>query len=162
MATRSTIAVQHADGRVSQIYVHWDGYLEHNGRILFEHYNTLDKVEKLVSLGDISVLAENIEPFDDQPEHSFDHPQCDVTIYYGRDRGEQHCEPMTVIDYDTFIACKNSEEYDYYFNAGKWYLLANERKGGTKLIEITAEMVGIKPSGLVPVQHYTSRFMMAN
>ena len=31
MATRSTIAMEQPDGRVMQIYCHWDGYLGHNG-----------------------------------------------------------------------------------------------------------------------------------
>ena len=38
MGTRSTIALEYADGTVHQVYCHWDGYLEHNGRILQEHY----------------------------------------------------------------------------------------------------------------------------
>ena len=56
MATRSTIAVEHADGTVSQVYCHWDGYLTHNGQILLDHYDTQEKAEQLVSLGSISSL----------------------------------------------------------------------------------------------------------
>ena len=86
MATRSTIAVQHADGTVSQIYAHWDGYLSHNGRILFEAYNTQERAEALVALGDISSLDRSIE----QPAgHSFNKPVEGCTVFYGRDRGEE-------------------------------------------------------------------------
>ncbi len=53
MATRSTIAVQHNDGTISQIYCHWDGYLEYNGKILLTHYSTLESVEDLVKYGDM-------------------------------------------------------------------------------------------------------------
>ena len=39
MATRSTIALEFADGTVEQVYCHWDGYLAHNGLMLLEHYS---------------------------------------------------------------------------------------------------------------------------
>ena len=39
MGTRSRIAVMHGPIAKS-IYCHWDGYLEHNGAILQEHYDS--------------------------------------------------------------------------------------------------------------------------
>jgi hypothetical protein len=39
MGTRSRIGVMHGD-KVKSIYCHWDGYLEHNGAILQEHYDS--------------------------------------------------------------------------------------------------------------------------
>ena len=36
MGTRSTIALEYADGTVEQVYCHWDGYVSHNGLILSE------------------------------------------------------------------------------------------------------------------------------
>jgi hypothetical protein len=140
MATRSTIAVQHADGTISQIYCHWDGYLSHNGKLLFLHYPTLERVEQLVSHGDISSLAENIDPFDDQPAHTFDQSQKGVTVYYGRDRGEENCEPVLFDDYSSFIDNRNRESYDYYFTNGKWYLIVI-RRNGVKLVKITPKMI---------------------
>ena len=38
MGTRSRIGVMHGDV-VKSVYCHWDGYLEHNGVILQEHYD---------------------------------------------------------------------------------------------------------------------------
>ena len=67
MATRSTIALEYADGTVDQIYCHWDGYLENNGKILVEHYMDPFKVQQLMALGDISSLGPNIGE-----KHSFD------------------------------------------------------------------------------------------
>jgi hypothetical protein len=161
MATRSTIAVQHADGRVSQIYCHWDGYLSHNGKLLFLHYPTLERVEKLVSHGAISSLAEHIDPFDDQPAHTFDQSQKGVTVYYGRDRGEENCEPVIFRDMYHFTDEMNLEEYDYLFCAGQWRL--RQRKGN--FVIITPEMVGVEPEqgshiGLVPIQNYLARFLI--
>jgi len=57
MATRSTIAIRNADNTVTAIYCHWDGYLSYNGKILFENYNTEEKVRELIALGDLSVLG---------------------------------------------------------------------------------------------------------
>ena len=59
MATRSRIAIENEDGTVTSIYCHWDGYVDHNGMILQEHYNERSKVEALIALGDISYLDAN-------------------------------------------------------------------------------------------------------
>jgi len=61
MGTRSTIAMEFADGTVEQVYCHWDGYLEHNGKILRDHYMNPFKVKKLVALGGFSSLSETVE-----------------------------------------------------------------------------------------------------
>ena len=61
MATRSTIALEFADGTVQQVYCHWDGYLEHNGKILAEHYMDPFKVRDLINLGGFSSLDTSIE-----------------------------------------------------------------------------------------------------
>ena len=58
MGTRSVIAVMHGTN-AKAVYCHWDGYLEHNGKILQEHYNSV-KANELVSLGDLSCLRPNI------------------------------------------------------------------------------------------------------
>ncbi len=54
MGTRSRIAVMHGSVAKS-VYCHWDGYLEHNGTILQEHYDS-SKANHLVALGDLSSL----------------------------------------------------------------------------------------------------------
>lgn len=62
MSTRSYIMLQ--DGDVLKgIYCHNGGSLNHNGVILQKAYQDLDKVKKLISLGDLSALGENLEPF---------------------------------------------------------------------------------------------------
>jgi len=61
MATRSRIAIENQDGSVTSVYCHWDGHIETNGVILNEKYNTKDKVEALITLGDISSLDETID-----------------------------------------------------------------------------------------------------
>lgn len=61
MATRSTIALEYADGTVQQVYCHWDGYLENNGQILARHYMDPFKVRDLINLGGFSSLDTSVE-----------------------------------------------------------------------------------------------------
>lgn len=126
MATRSTIAVQHNNGTISQVYCHWDGYLSHNGKLLIENYDTLEKIEQLVSFGDMSSLAEKCIP-DPAFPHDFDHKQEDVTVYYGRDRGETGVEPKVFTDFEDYKKNFNGEEYDYIFKDGQWLVSAYGR-----------------------------------
>ena len=77
MATRSTIAIEHEDGTVEQVYCHFDGYLSHNGKILQEHYTDRSKVEQLVALGDMSILGNEIGEKQD-----FDNPVNGWTLLH--------------------------------------------------------------------------------
>ena len=117
MATRSTIAVKLADGRVREVYCHWDGYIDHNGKLLYEIYNTQDLAEALTEPGDISSLGERIEPIG---AHSFDSPQSGVTVYYGRDRGEEGTNPKYFPSVEAYKRDLDGEEYDYLFADGEW------------------------------------------
>ena len=56
MGTRSTIALEFADGTVEQVYCHWDGYPEHNGELLVNHYTSPAAITALMELGDLSSL----------------------------------------------------------------------------------------------------------
>lgn len=132
MATRSTIAIEYPNGSVVQVYCHWDGYLDHNGKILFENYQDPAKVQRLIELGDISSLGPDIGE-----KHEFDCPhkwgteeynqwmddKRKVTTFYGRDRGEDGTEARR---YDSFADYRNNgsfEEYNYILRAdGKWYV----------------------------------------
>ena len=125
MATRSTIAVKLADGTVRKIYSHWDGYIDHNGRLLQSLYCSQSQAEALTEPGDISSLREKIVP---TGAHTFDTPESNVTVYYGRDRGESGVEPKVLADVDAYKAYINDgggEEYDYLFVDGAWTVRFN-------------------------------------
>lgn len=117
MATRSRIAIEKANGKVESIYCHWDGYPEHNGEILDNHYTDEKKVQALIDLGDISSLMPNVEA----PEgHSFDYPVDGVVVAYGRDRGETGIEKKTHSSVPDFFN-GDIEEYGYLFTQeGEW------------------------------------------
>jgi hypothetical protein len=117
MATRSTIAMEMKDGTVKSIYCHWDGYPEHNGRILMEFYSNPDKVKDLIELGRLSSLAPALEP--DGP-HSFNSPVSGVVVAYHRDREEDLVieEHSSVSD---FFNSSFPTSYRYLFTQeGEW------------------------------------------
>jgi hypothetical protein len=123
MGTRSTIAIENADGTVTGIYCHWDGYLSHNGRILQESYTDEAKVRELIALGDISSLREEIgqrHPFDTYhlKEEEKDPRWENWTTAYMRDRGEKDCAARTLHNWRQYRA-ENGQEYDYLFAPGK-------------------------------------------
>ena len=88
MSTRSRITLKRLDGTNTSIYCHWDGYIENNGVLLQLCYDTPEKIEKLLKLGNLSSLYEYTDPNPNE-EHSFEHPQKNVCIAYHRDRGEE-------------------------------------------------------------------------
>lgn len=121
MATRSSIAIRRKDGTVSQIYCHHDGYLSHNGRILFEHYATEERVEALMELGDLSSLGEHLAP-PEGAKHDFSKPLPNTCVAYGRDRGESNVSARRYGSEAEFKLYGLKEEYNYVFdaNVGSW------------------------------------------
>ena len=126
MATRSRIAIEDQDGTVRSIYCHWDGYPEHHGPILLEHYQTQEKVESLIELGAISSLHKNVEI----PEgviHNFETPADGIVVAYHRDRGEEMIVPKAYGSVKAF-AESDIEEYGYVFTAaGEWLFIDGHR-----------------------------------
>jgi hypothetical protein len=58
MGTRSTIALEFADGSVSQVYCHWDGYLEGVGAQLVSDYSDPFDLQELIDGGDMSSIGQ--------------------------------------------------------------------------------------------------------
>ena len=87
MGTKSHIAIERENGAVESIRCQYDGYPAYNGALLLQHYNTPDRVNALIGLGNITYLAEELEP---TGVHSFEEPQEGVTLAYGRDRGAEN------------------------------------------------------------------------
>jgi len=113
MATRSYIGVRNTDASVDYIYCHFDGYPDHNGKILTEHYADMDKVNALMKLGDLSVLGEQIGG-----KHDFNKRTRGWCLAYGRDRGEMNVSVKTG-DYKELINDRNVD-YVYIFDGDYW------------------------------------------
>ena len=135
MATRSTIAILRDNGTVAKVYAHWDGYLEHNGRILVENYNTAEKVEALLAHGDISVLGTEVgikHPFSsfENGVDSADYERLygNMTTYYGRDRGESGTAAKVYKDLETYEREAQFEEFNYLFMYGEWAYVSYDGK----------------------------------
>lgn len=159
MSTRSQIAKLLPDGKVKSVYCHSDGYPEHNGDILLNHYNTDEKVDELIALGWLSFLDEHPNPLAEasprknfevrngdiverQPfilkTHSFDEPQDGVTVAYHRDRGEDfRMDEWNSID--DFLKTDIWSDYLYLWKDGKWFITYNDNK--KELIELTDDIV---------------------
>lgn len=101
MATRSNIAIENQDGTVSSIYCHFDGYVYGVGKTLFDSYQSREKLQEIINLGDISQLNKT-------PESS---------VAYHRDRGEDLQEP---------IQHKSVEEFFESFEQQYAYCLTKE------------------------------------
>jgi hypothetical protein len=112
------------------VYCHWDGYLEHNGQILQQHYDSA-KANQLVALGDISSLRPEIGekhafsklevPMDGE---AYDKLYGDMTTFYGRDRGEEGCEWQVAHTFEEFLEQADGcgAEFYYVMKDGVWYV----------------------------------------
>jgi hypothetical protein len=99
MSTNSRIGILEPDGSVTSIYCHWDGYPDHNGRILLYYYEDEAKIRTLLAQGDRSCLGQEPDPADS----------------FGRN---QSGKPAPVNHpADDWPRC--GEEYEYVFVPGK-------------------------------------------
>ncbi len=120
MGTRSDIIVKRQDGKWAKIYCHWDGYLDNNGVVLAEHYNTQELAEAVVAPGDMSSLHEKC----DKPEgHSYDNRVAGYTVYYHRDRGEPAEDTAGIVGDSLAEVWPGADawtEYTYVWSDGSW------------------------------------------
>ena len=128
MGTRSRIAVMHGEVCKS-VYCHWDGYLEHNGAILQEHYDSA-KANHLVALGDLSSLQKQIgeeHPFGyhgtDMSAEEYNAKFSGMCTFYGRDRGETGTDFKVAHTFSEFLEQADGcgAEYYYIMRDGVWY-----------------------------------------
>lgn len=98
------------DGKITYTHLHFDGYPEHAGRILYEEYNDLDKVKELVALG-------YLESIDN-----------DEVIAFHRDKGYtfDDVSPQVTSSLNDFIH-DEYREFNYLFDAGtnRWTFYTN-------------------------------------
>ena len=113
MSTRSTIAKLTENGQIEKIYCHWDGYLENNGKILKNFYDSSEKVDELLKNGDLSSLGKSLN-------------EC---VFYARDRQEDITKcSARIIDFDVYQK-DHTEEFNYLWRDGKWFYSDYSSKG---------------------------------
>lgn len=123
MATRSTIALEYADGTIDQVYCHWDGYLSGVGADLEGGYSDPFRLQELIDGGDMSCIG---EPY--------------------KERGEawDDVKPRRYANFDKFRTSNSFEEYNYILRNinGKavWFVRCYVTDGEFVTMEEAAEM----------------------
>ena len=136
MGTRSTIALEFADGTVEQVYCHWDGYLAYNGHLLLKHYSNPFILRDLIDLGDISSLKPTIgtkhafSQFETKmSSEDYDKLYGEMTTFYGRDRGETGADKKKFVDFQHYLVKHQYEEYEYILRKdGNWYVKQHDNE----------------------------------
>lgn len=162
MGTRSDIIVHCADGKWRRVYCHSDGYLSHNGRILFDHYTSQKHADALVALGSLSLLGPAIgrkhpwmTPYreGDAAVAEYKRKYGDMCIAYGRDRGDRDTE-ASVGDtlFEVWPPDETWTEFTYVWDQDKWWA-ADPDEGTQTLVDLGDLLTGkrtLKPSVKVP------------
>lgn len=105
MSTHAIVAI--SDGiNIRAIYVHFDGYPSHTGKILKADFNTSEKIHGLMDLGDLSSIESSNE-------------SC---VAYGRDRGEKDVFSKSFASLSDLVAYGKSyyAAYIYLFEDNRW------------------------------------------
>ena len=149
MATRSRIGIELPDHSVVSAYCHWDGYVEHNGKILVEYYQNREDVQDLIDGGSMSTLRtrgtwDDSSPLRDESGEYI----CDAAGYlkYENDREPQPLyhsergdgEEPTHTSFDEFVSGNlGGEEYAYLFDLnGNWKAYKINFRGPVERVEI--------------------------
>ena len=114
MATRGRVGLELADGSILSIYNHFDSYPEFLGVKLVENFNTREKVEALVDLGDISALWTNLGWNNETL------PETGPLPYSSR--GED-CPPR--LDANKYDYLADGEEYAYIYTLNNQWVCYN-------------------------------------
>tara|TARA_B100001564_G_scaffold306500_1_gene275956 strand:+ start:921 stop:1442 length:522 start_codon:yes stop_codon:yes gene_type:complete len=119
--TRWLVGIEQPSGKITSTYGHYDGYPEWAGKHLKKFYNNPMKAKELLKLGraGISTIGKKIKGSKD---HSFEKPDKDVTVFYGRDRGEKGNMTSNWGNRDK-VKFDSGEEYAYIYNLKEkqWY-----------------------------------------
>lgn len=104
MATRSTISVKGDDGNVHSVYCHSDGYVEHNGLMLFTYHRSWAAAKALVGLGSLSYISSEGE-----------------VIAYHRNRGDRWENVKPRVNERIWEAWADQfEKFGYYHDGEQW------------------------------------------
>lgn len=139
MSTRSRIGKYNADGTVTSIYCHSDGYPEGVGQMLYDNYDE-KKLDELLALGDLSFLGSQPvskpEFWSSADKETRDEMLSGEYCRAYKDRGETNIDALTdssVRVYKCHIGY-NGIEYLYLFKDGQW--LVDDEDGFRPVAEL--------------------------
>lgn len=105
MPTCCNIAKLNDDKTLNYVFCNFDGYPEYVGNLLFEIYNTNEKIDELFANGDMSYLDETIED----------------SRFYIRDFGETaETASLKTVQFDELMRSGTQIDYTYIFENGIW------------------------------------------
>ena len=123
--TRSQVGKIDKAGKITSVYVHWDGYPE-NMVPLVKNYDK-KKLDQLIKLGKAGISYLDKEIGDKAMD--FSNPTKGITLFYGRDRGEKgnmeaKGDTKNLVKYLKDVSNKAGAEYVYLYDEkdGKWYM----------------------------------------
>jgi hypothetical protein len=108
MSTRSTIALEFADGTVQQVYCHFDGYLSGVGAKLRSNYSDPFALRDLIDEGDMRDIG---EPFTGRGEELCIRKFKDFADYVKRGQDEEYNYILRCVDGKAtwFVRCYATE-----------------------------------------------------
>lgn len=107
MSTNCLIGKRLKFGAIKAIYCHFDGHPIWVGKTLKKYYTTNKKTDKLIELGSISFLGEDIGC-----KHSFDSPKDNTVTAFHRDRGD---ERLNIMNFDSLQSFLDTKFIKYYY-----------------------------------------------
>ena len=119
MSTRSTIALEFADGTVQQVYCHFDGYLSGVGAELRSDYSDPFELRELINGGDMSSIG---SPYTERGEELNVRKFKDFADYVKRGQDEE---------YDYILRCVEGKAVWFvrcYATDGKFVTFAEARE----------------------------------
>lgn len=154
MGTRSTIIQRLDNGKYRSINCKFDGFYSHVGYILLNNYNNYEKLSKLLELGMLHSLEEEV----DIPEgviHSYDNRQVNITIALVRDCDYKDWKSVCPETKDT-LSDSLDESYSYLFFENNWYVekenlveIINDLEDCTLLFNLIKNTITIEDIELV-------------
>lgn len=123
MSTHALIAILRPDASIRSVYLHSDGYLSWAGTRLHRSFNTKAKASKLISMGGISTLGDEIGE-----KHGVG------TSFYARDRSEE-LEIEHHANFEIFDTYSMDWEFTYFFNGEKWLAWSVDHPAAEPLLQ---------------------------
>lgn len=150
MSTHANIGLLNKDGSIKSIFVWYDGYPGFTGHILKNHYNSEDKIEKLLNLGGIAQLGNTPEKID------FIDSDRGTTDFCIKLQHDADFPTVTYQDEEEFMDDAFDIDYSYLFKDGHWEVshfgkpleLLEEKESLTEAKDDLAVGDSVKISGL--------------
>lgn len=117
MATSASIAIEMQDGKIREVYVSSDGYLDHTGKTLLQHYTDPVVVMELIERGSIMILKSSV----------------DETIFFGAtDPDDADINCFSYDSWDEYVTADGDSLNYIMRNDGVWYFKKIEYDMSTK------------------------------